>query len=183
MSRYQIALGATIALSASIFSATSAQAVRLGDGKIHFVRPPQLLRTIATHKTAGFWSSSYYFTLSLPQNAGEPLQTVVISQQAGVDQPRLNLSNSEAFEGDNINRPGAKLPIQKVAVDRETQAITVTFDPPVSPGKVITIGLLPIRNPSAGGVYLYGVTAFPAGEPANGSFLGFGRITIYSDDF
>lgn len=173
-------LSATIGLG--ILSATAAQAVQLSDGKTHFVQPPQLLKAIATHKAAGFWSSSYYFTLSLPPNAGEPLQTVVIAQEQNVDQPRLDLRDSRAFEGNNIDRPGAALPLKNVTVDRKTQTITITFDPPVAPGKTITIGLYPIQNPSAGGVYLYGVTAFPAGIPANGSFLGYGRITIYSDD-
>jgi hypothetical protein len=57
----------------------------------------------------------------------------------------------------------------------------VTFDPPVPPGKIITIGLRPTRNPLYDGVYLFRVTAFPPGEKATGQFLGFGRLQFYTD--
>lgn len=31
------------------------------------------------------------------------------------------------------------------------------------------------------GVYLFGVTAFPAGEKSHGQFIGFGRLHFYND--
>ena len=52
---------------------------------------------------------------------------------------------------------------------------TIAFDPPVSPGTTVTVALRAKRNPS-GGVYLFGVTAFPAGERSWGQFLGYGRL-------
>jgi Protein of unknown function (DUF2808) len=55
----------------------------------------------------------------------------------------------------------------------------VQFNPPVQPGRKVTIALSPQRNPAYSGVYLFGVTAFPTGEKSHGQFLGFGRLHFY----
>ena len=169
-----------LALSLSTFAlvGVSAQAVKLSDGTTYFVQPPRLEGAVATQKAARFLGSTYYFTLTLPANAGEPLQKVVISPQAAPDRVRFNLDQTEAFEG-RFDREGTKFPHQTVTQDAKTQAITLTFDPAIAAGKTVTIGLVANRNPDVGGVYLYGVTAFPAGDQAFGQFLGYGRIPIY----
>lgn len=173
--------GLGIALGIGLLStAMSAQAIQFADGTTSFSRPPQLLGAATTFNTAYFLSATYYFTLTLPENAGEPLQKVVIAQEEGPDRTRFDLSvrDTKAFEGTR-DRLGARLPLKEVSVDPKTRAVTVIFDPPVAPGRSITIELYPVRNPDTGGVYLYGVTAFPRGEKARGQFLGFGRIHIY----
>ncbi|UBF27046.1 DUF2808 domain-containing protein [Kovacikia minuta CCNUW1] len=153
-----------------------AQAVQLSDGSVAFAQPPRLVGATATQK-APYISSRYYFTLNLLSDAGEPLQKVVITPEANVDYARFDLGGTVAFEG-NRDRSEARLPIQDVTADPKTKAITITFDPPVSPGKTLTVGLYANRNPDTGGIYLYGVTAFPAGEKSYGQFLGYGRIQI-----
>nr|WP_199755917.1 DUF2808 domain-containing protein [Chroococcidiopsis cubana] len=45
----------------------------------------------------------------------------------------------------------------------------------MSPGTTVTVALRAKRNPS-GGIYLFGVTAFPTGEKSSGQFLGYGRL-------
>ncbi len=169
-----------LALSAGIFSfaAWSAQAIRLADGTTYFANPPRLMTATTTQKGANSPGARYYFTLTIPENAGEPLQKVAIAQQQGIARPRFDLSRTDAFEGTR-NRPAARLSLKEVTIDPQTRGIKVTFDPPVPPGKTVTIRLYATRNPNVGGVYLYGVTAFPTGEKPHGQFLGFGRIQIY----
>lgn len=174
-------LGLTAALSAGVLSLASlpTQAVQLSDGTVHFVQPPRLLGATATHKSTYFPGSTYYFTLSLPQTAGESLQRVVIVQEPSPDRVRFDPRRTEAFIGNNDR--GTRVPLENVTVDPKTYAVTVTFGPSIDPGQTITIGLYAIRNPDISGAYLYGVTAFPTGEKAYGQFLGYGRIQIYGD--
>lgn len=156
----------------------SAQSVQLADGKTYFIQPPRFERATATQKAARFWGSTYYFTLTVPQNAGESLQTVMITPEIAFDRVQFDLNQTEAFEG-TTDREGAKLPLQTVTQDPKTQAIAITFNPAVAAGKTVTVGLYATRNPEAGGTYLYGITAFPTGAQAFGQFLGYGRIQIY----
>jgi hypothetical protein len=154
-----------------------AQAVQLADGTTQFVQPPRLVGATATQKAARFPGSTYFFTLNHLETAGEPLQKVTFVQEVSVDTVRFDPKRTEAFEG-TFERSGAQLR-QTSMFDRQTRTMTVIFDPPVPPGKTVTIGLNAIRNPISGGVYLYGVTAFPTGDKPYGQFLGYGRISIY----
>ncbi|PSB30770.1 DUF2808 domain-containing protein [Stenomitos frigidus] len=177
---WQSRLATAIALSLSTVGLVglSAQAVKLANGTTSFVQPPRLESAVATQKAARFLGSTYYFTLTVPANAGEPLRTIVISPQEAPDRVEFNLDQTETFEG-TFDREGTKLPHQTVTQDAKTQAITITFDPAIAAGKTVTIGLFANRNPDLGGVYLYGVTAFPSGDQPFGQFLGYGRIQIY----
>ena len=88
------------------------------------------------------WGATYYFTISVPENAGEPLQRVTITQQEGADNIRFNLEDSRAFVGTR-NRKGERLTLGEVTREREKKTVSETFDPPVTPGKTVTIGLPP----------------------------------------
>ncbi|GET44282.1 DUF2808 domain-containing protein [Microseira wollei] len=180
MKVHRLQMPIALALSAGIFSfaAWSAQAIRLADGTTYFANPPRLMGAVTTQKDANSWGARYDFTLAMPENAGESLQKVAIAQQQGTARPRFDLNRTEAFEG-TPNRPAARLSLKEVTIDPQTLGIKVIFDPPVPPGKTVTIRLYATRNPHVGGVYLYGVTAFPTGEKPHGQFLGFGRIQIY----
>jgi Protein of unknown function (DUF2808) len=155
----------------------SASAVRLADGTIYFARSPQLGTVSTTASATNAWVVTYYFTLMLPANAGEPLGQVTIAQSEGFDAVRFSPREITAFAGTN-RRSGEKFNLE-TAVDRKAKTVTVKFDPPVPPGQTVTIALSPERNPFTGGVYLFGVTAFPAGSKAHGQFLGFGRLHFY----
>jgi hypothetical protein len=167
----------SIALGSICSSLTiPAQAVQVR-GTTYFVSPPRLVGASSTQNYVYAWSATYYFTLDVPDTAGEALQRVTIAQNEGVDLVRFNLKDTEAFDGDK--RSNTKLGLGGVTQDDKTKAITVNFNPPVPPGKRVTIALSPYQNPAYGGIYLFGVTAFPQGEPSYGQFLGFGRISIY----
>ncbi len=157
---------------------SAAQAVQLSDGTVFFTAPPRLVGASSTNNSVYAWSVTYYFTLNHLENAGEPLQRVTIAQDEGTDTVRFSSREIEAFEGSR-DRLGSKLPLGEVTVDRKSRTVTVNFDPPVPPGRQVTIALSPDRNPLYGGVYLFGVTAFPPGEKTHGQFLGFGRLSFY----
>jgi Protein of unknown function (DUF2808) len=168
----------SIITSLSIFAAT---AVTLRDGKTYFAKPPRLTSSTTTQNGSYIWGASYYFTVEIPEKAGEPLAKLVIAQETGQGEPQFNTQAAEIFEGTRKN-PGDQLKFQSIEISENPVTITAVFDPPIPPGKTITLRLYPVRNPQVGGAYLYGVTAFPAGEQAHGQFLGFGRIRIVDRD-
>lgn len=153
-------------------------AVQLRDGRVYFVQPPSLLKTTTTQSTTYSWGATYYFTLRLPETAGEPLGQVAIAQHEGVDAIRYDLDETFAFVQSEA-QPKTQIPLGEVTANRKARTVTVNFDPPVAPGQTVTIGLRPVRNPRVSGVYLFGVTAFPTGEVAHGQFLGYGRLHFY----
>lgn len=177
--RVSTLLAITLNLAGILAIATPpTQAIQTADGTVSFEKPPRLVNVITTYNSANVWGATYYFTLTLPENAGETLQQVTISQRQGVEDIRFRLEDTVAFEG-TPNRKGEGLTLQAVTRNDETDVISVIFDPPVPPGKTFTVGLKPRRNPSFGGVYLFGVTAFPAGEKPYGLYLGVGRLHFY----
>ncbi|MBD2449141.1 DUF2808 domain-containing protein [Nostoc sp. FACHB-152] len=179
--RPRVLLGAAIASITLIEGClvSQSQAIQLQDGTVYFAQPPRLVETATTYNEVYVWGATYYFTISLPENAGEGLQSLTINQREGVDNIRFDLSDTVAFEGKRSGR-GQKLGLKDVKRDRKTRTVSLTFDPPVSPGKTITIGLKPWQNPRNTGVYLFGVTAFPPGEKSHGQFLGYGRLQFYN---
>jgi len=156
-----------------------ANAVTLGDGTIAFVQPPRLVSASTPYVDTSVSDTTYYFTLEVPATAGEPLQQVTFSQIRGTEDIEFNQKDTFAFEGTR-NRQGAKLALKAVNSKEKEQAVTVTFDTPVPPGKTVTIGLRTYRNPFYDGVYLFGVKAFPSGQKTAGQFLGIGRLQFYS---
>ncbi|MGK7873918.1 MAG: DUF2808 domain-containing protein [Xenococcaceae cyanobacterium] len=157
---------------------SSTQAIQLADGTVSFEKSPRLINAVTTYSSVRVWGAKYYFTVNLPENAGEPLQKLTIRQRQGQEYIRFRLDETFAFEGTHRHK-GERLTLQTVSRDSETDAISVIFDPPIPPGKTFTVGLYPRRNPRYGGVYLFGVTAFPAGENPYGLYLGVGRLHFY----
>jgi len=154
------------------------QAVTLADGTVYFVQSPRLLKVTTTQSATYAWGATYYFTLDVPETAGEPLRRVTIAQREGVDVLRYDLADSQAFVGQPRGKRQA-VSLGEVTADRKTRTVSVMFDPPIAPGQTVTVGLRPVRNPNIGGVYLFGVTAFPEGEQTHGQFLGYGRLQFY----
>lgn len=176
------ALGTTGAISQS--SDQISQAVQLQDGTVYFNSPPTLENAATTERLTTIRGATYYFTLNLPENAGEPLQRVTIAQQDSSNAVRrveYETEDTRAFIGTN-RRGENPLTLGETTYDRDTQTVSVTFDPPVPPGTVVTIGLRPERNPRQEGIYEFGVTAYPAGDKSYGQFLGYGRLSFDSPD-
>jgi hypothetical protein len=181
--RISIILGATLAALASLRGAycPSAQAIQLADGTVSFDKPPDLVSVSTTFQDVNVWGVTYFFTISLPSNAGEPLQQVTINQVEGLDDIRFSLKETYAVEGTGWHS-GKRLTLGEVTKDKEKHAVLVKFNPPVPPGTTFTLALRPERNPFDDGVYLFGVTAFPVGEKPYGLYLGVGRLHFYRGD-
>ncbi len=165
------------------FLMQAGQAVELR-GEVYFDHPPTLVNAMTTERRTTASSATYYFTLTVPEDAGEPLQRITIAQKDGssFDQlVRYNTEATRAFIGTPRSRSEA-ITLGATTFDRDSQTVSVLFDPPVSAGKTVTIGLRPRRNPLSDGVYLFGVTAYPAGEKAYGQFLGYGRLDFDKSD-
>ena len=156
-------------------------AVQFPNGRVAFDKSPLLRSTVTTFNGVRVWGARYYFTIELPADAGESLQQVVIDQRTGGEDIDFYLSKTVAYHGTH-RRKQAKLTIDSISQNEKTQAITVTLAEPIPPGTTFTIGLKPKRNPDLGGVYLFGVTAFPRGEKPDGLYLGAGRLHFYQGD-
>lgn len=146
-----------------------------------FKAAPRLESYRTTINKSGVRGATYYFTLSLPNDAEVPLQQLVLEQRQGVEFPeKFVIRETRAFEGTQSNR-GEEISLDLVAADRENRTITVTFDPPIQPGTTATIGLRPVRNPRDG-VYIFRVIAYPLGDSAVGMNLGNARLQFYRED-
>ena len=162
-----------IEISASRFT----QAVQLRDGKVYFVQTPRLVKATTTFDDVNIWGATYYFTVEVPPDAGEPLQKITINQHSGLDKINFDLKNSFAFTKTE-KRKKEKLQFQ-ISNKQQAKTVSLIFNPSVDPGNTITIALKPVKNPSVEGIYLFGVTAFPKGEQSHGQFLGYGRLHFY----
>lgn len=149
-----------------------------------FLSLPRLVDAETTFNRVAYSNATYFFTVELPEDAGSPLQQVQISQRDGSSRVRrvqYELEATQAFLGTPDDR-GEALNLSETRFDRDSQTLTVRFDPPVPPGATVTLRLRPERNPLIGGVYLFGVTAYPSGTAERGQFLGYGRLHFYDTD-
>ena len=177
-------LSAVIGTSAFLFSTLTtamlpATAVEFPDGRTAFEEAPRLTRSSAKFNARGA-GSTYYFTIDMPEGAGEPLQAVKLMQLRNVNTVRFRNASSVAFKGTRFVR-GPEVPLAAVGGSSEPGEMLVVFDTPVLPGERVTIAVQPRRNPQHGGHYQYRVTAFPAGPHGIGQPLGIGRIYIEDD--
>ena len=167
----------TLGLSLAILlTASSTLAVQFPDGTVSFEQSPRLVEAKTTFNNVGAWGAKYYFTIELPSDAGEPLQKVTLNLRQGADDIRFRIDDTFAFIG---TPDGDREKIPQTATIDEDDTISVVFEQPISPGTTVTVGLRPRRNPDLSGVYLFGVTAFPAGEKPYGLYLGPGRLQFY----
>lgn len=177
-----IALSIGIAAAPILAPTHTAQAIELADGTTAFVRPPQFLSAYTTHNHVMRRNATYYFTLDLPADADASLQRVVIAPQNLTRYLRpYRLDRTVAFEGTPGDVQG-ELSVGNVSMDEDTGAVTVELDPPVTPGKVVTIGLRPRRNPRLDGVYVFRVTAVPEGDQPQSHIAGHGRLNFIDND-
>ena len=171
---------ATLAALTSLwgFAAPSTQAIQLANGRVSFKKAPDLISATTTYNETNVWGARYYFSLSIPENAGEALGRVTINQRQGFEEIEFKLKDTQAFVGTPRHKD-QRLTLKDVTKEPQSPTISVTFEPPVKPGTTVTIELRPTRNPRFSGVYIFGVTAFPAVENPYGLYLGVGRLQFY----
>ena len=163
-------LTAGLLVSSSLAPASASQ---VASDKFVFDHVPHLVSTSTTQPNSLVSNGTYEFTLTIPQDAGAPLQAVTISQVANAAKIRFAPAQSQAVAN------GATVPISSIGGETSDD-LTIAFERPIQPGSTVTISLVADRNPGAGGIYLFGVTAYPVGDSTNGLFLGYGRVTLFS---
>jgi hypothetical protein len=161
---------------------TPALAGDLGNGRVVFDHSPRLVRSAASFSGVDT-PSTYEFTIQVPDGAGAPLHALKIAQEPGPPPVRFDLTQNRAFEGTRFagGPPVGLAAMGGLMPPGHPNEVILVFDPPVAPGKTITVALDVPRNPMDGNVYLFGVTAYPTGEQSPGLFLGYGRIHIYGN--
>ncbi len=152
-------------------------ALKTGNNQTLFDYSPRLLHAVTTLSRVRVDGATYYFSVYLPTNVGEPLQQLTLQQTQGVERISFDLDNTIAFEGRPVNR-GEGLNIARVKRNLDNNKISVIFDPPIPPGRTFTIAMKPKRNPEIAGNYQFAITAYPAGENAQGLYLGLGRFNF-----
>ncbi|NJO94284.1 MAG: DUF2808 domain-containing protein [Hydrococcus sp. RM1_1_31] len=140
------------------------------------MKAPRLIRAAATQVTPNA-PSTYQFTIHVPKNAGEPLKAVTITQKTSPERIKFDASNSKAFMGDSFaGGPAISLANIGGSQPSDDNSVTIVFDKPVEPGNTVTVSLRAFHNPQFGGIYQFGVTAYPIGEKSEGLYLGSARL-------
>ncbi len=153
-------------------------AVQFSDGTVQFAGVPRLGKVTTTDNQAYAWGATYLFTLQVPEDASEPLGRVVLRQEEGLDAVEFNLERTYAYlNGDRTQTTAVE------SINSKPDTLELRFNPPISPGSTVTIGLRPYSNPRTGGVYLFGVTTAPAGDKVRDQFIGYGRLQFYDRSF
>lgn len=126
--------------------------------------------------------AEYYFTLTLPEDAGASLDGLTIQQTRGADwQFPFSAERTKAFLGEP-REEGAPIPVE-ARFDPDLRRFTLRFPEPVSPGSRFTVVLVPWHNPSQADTYLFQVEALPAGDNPVASPVGTATLRIYSVDW
>jgi hypothetical protein len=175
-----IGLGAALVLGG--IPTNQSSAVQFADGTVAFEVPPQLAGFYATRNRVGDRHSTYYFTLAIPVDAGEPLETIEISLIEGrANRLRYHLDDTTLFSGDPSDR-GDAIPLASATYDDDAQVMTIVLEEPAVPGQLVTLATHPVRNPRWEGVYLFEVVVAPAGDLNRPHRAGTARLQIYSSD-
>lgn len=183
--RSLIAMTLASATCLSVFSASvvPTAAVELGDGTTAFTSPPRLADFVTFETFTSERFPTYYVTVNLLPEAGEPLQTLTVSLLEGrFTRLDYRLDAIEVFEGTRSDR-GTPYAIAAADYNDDMQTLTIQLAEPVAPGTLVTFALPLVRNPRWEGVYLYEVTAAPAGANPRFQRAGIGRIHIYERRF
>lgn len=163
----------------STLAISPAGAVRVSDGRTFFNNPPRLIRAVSDSNSDSIQRATYQFTLRIPEDAGEPLQSVKIAQRPNVGTVKFRPNQTQAFKGNSAGGPKLSL-VNSDGSQSAAGEELIVFNTPIPPGNTVTIALKG-PTPRQGGVYLFGVTAFPGGEKGQGQFLGYGRLHFYEN--
>ncbi|MBL1209742.1 DUF2808 domain-containing protein [Geminocystis sp. GBBB08] len=140
-------------------------------------QPPVFVGVHTPDSTIAWPNAHYYFTFTLPPNAGESIGQVTIQQQQSPEMIALNVANTYAFIGTQGNK-GQGLTTQASSLSQGT-GVNVIFNPPVPPGTTFTVRLEAFRNPGLDTTYLYNVTVFPSGSNPTAFPIGVGQLSFY----
>lgn len=147
----------------------------------YFRKSPRLTRAATSFRYSNA-IATYFFEIKLPENVGNSLKEVTINQQINSERIRFFPHQTRAFiQKDNRVEIPVDAELERSNNGKINQ-IQIKFRESVKPGETVTIALK-ARNPSFGGIYQFGVTAYPEGENPRGLYLGIGRIHFDRYDY
>ena len=156
---------------------TPAAALEL-QGQTWFSRPPWRVVFRSFYWYVMQTGVEYYFTVTMPEQAGVGLGGLEIQQTRGVDtQFPFMAERTRAFLGEP-RREGPAVPVQ-ASFDEVGRRYSLRFPEPPQPGQTITVALRPWHNPSQADTYMFAVQALPAGANPVPASLGFATMPIY----
>ena len=159
-----------------LLSAIPAIATPIGNGQHAFDRVPRVVRLTSNLLQTNQSGDTYQLVITVPENAGAPLQAIRIAQPNNQEAIVFQPDKTRIF----ASNPATEIPQVNVGGTGNTHDLLIVLHHPVQPGQTVTLDLKPERNPSQGGVYLLGITAYPSGENSPGLFLGYSRLTFYA---
>lgn len=172
----------TVCVSLSWSGLAQSQAVQFDDGRTMFESPPRLVSFFTYDRYTNDRDATYYVTVGVPEDAGEPLKTLQVSLREGrFTRLDYHINELEVFRGSQGDRQ-SPLQIEAADYEDETQRLLISLVEAVEPGQQVTFALRPVRNPSRGGVYLFDIFASPAGSDPVPQRVGIGRLNIYRPD-
>lgn len=164
-------------VSGSLFLLTvPAIATPIGNEQYVFDRAPRIVRLTSNFHQTNQSGDTYQLVISIPENAGAPLQAIRITQPD--DQEAIVFQSDET----RIFADNSATEIAQVSIGGTENAndLLIVLHHPVQPGQTVTFYLKPERNPSQAGVHLLGITAYPNGKNSPGLFLGYSRLTFHA---
>jgi hypothetical protein len=74
--------------------------------KSYFTKSPRLLNAVTTFNSVNVRYATYYFTIELPEDAGNSIQKIIINQRQGGETINFRLEKTVAFVGYLLNTSG-----------------------------------------------------------------------------
>lgn len=168
-----------ISLAIASFSCSGVQAIQLSDGTVYFAQIPRLEDTKTTHNGAGAFGATYYFTISLPPDAGEPLQRVTFAQTEGVDRIGFILKRTHAYRN---NRRRDTVSLRANTTDAQA-GVTVRFAPPFNLVRQLPLASVQITIPIQVGYISLASLHFLPGKRLMGNLLALDACISTKTDF
>ena len=148
-------------------------------GQTWFRTPPWQVIFTNYYSDVNQVGGEYYFTITLPEQAGVGLGGLTITQTRGVDRSfNFDVAASRAFLG-RPRHEGVSVPVQ-VRFDGDQRRFQISFPEPPQPGATVTLALKPWMNPNQSDTYMFAVEALPAGPNPAAAPLGYATMQIYS---
>jgi hypothetical protein len=137
-----------------------------------FRKSPRLIRAATTFRNPRA-IATYFFEIKMPEDASDSLQSVVINQQKNSETIKFFPDQTKAFIDNNQQE---SIPITaELERNEDKNQLKILLKQPVKPGDILTLAIR-AKNPLYGGIYQFGVTAYPQGNNPQPLYLGIGRI-------
>lgn len=134
-------------------------------------------RLVRSHSTFTFPNaiSTYIFEIEIPKDAENSLHKVIINQQINTETINFFPENIRAsIMGNNYQNQPVNVETT-INIVGDKNEIIIKLEPSIPAGNRVKLEVK-ARNPLYGGIYQFGVTAYPQGENSRSLYLGIARF-------